>query len=123
MKIRKYLGMTVLSVTLILSSGIVNFASDSNAHSRTVNFSRDVVMAGTTLSAGKYTINWQTHSPEATVQFVQHHSVLASTEGRVEQRQKKYDRNAVLYNTSPGGAISVVEIRFAGSNQVLVFNQ
>jgi hypothetical protein len=41
----------------------------------------------------------------------------------VEQRDTKYGRNAVVYNSASDGTMSLVEIRFAGSSQVLVFNQ
>jgi hypothetical protein len=54
---------------------------------------------------------------------VQHHEVVLSTEGRIEERVKKYDRNAVVYNIAPDGTMSLVEIRFGGSSKVLVFNQ
>ena len=123
MKLREFFGTSLLCAALILGCSAVNFANDSNTHSRTVDLSHSVVLAGTSLSAGRYTINWQTHSPEAAVQFVKHHAVLASAEGRIEQREKKYNRNAVVYNVSPDGAMSVAEIRFAGSKEVLVFNQ
>jgi hypothetical protein len=54
---------------------------------------------------------------------VQHHKVILSTEGRVEERDKSYDRDAVVYNAAPDGTMSLVEIRFAHSNKVLTFNQ
>jgi hypothetical protein len=76
------------------------------------------------------------------VEFVQHHKVVLSTEGKVEERFRGYDRNevvntgsklevrtnaydrdAVVYNTAPDGTMSLVEIHFAYSNKVLVFNQ
>ena len=119
MNIRKSLGTSVLSVALLLASGIPALAKDSRA----VTLSHDVVLNGTTLPAGKCSVRWETHSPEATVEFVQHHKVVLSTEGRVEERSKGYDHDAVVYNTAPDGTMSLVEIRFAYSNKVLVFNQ
>ena len=119
MNIRKSLGTSVLSVALLLASGIPALAS----HSATVTLSHDLVLNGTTLPAGKCSVRWETHSPEATVEFVQHHKVVLSTEGRVEERSKGYDHDAVVYNTAPDGTMSLVEIRFAYSNKVLVFNQ
>lgn len=119
MNIKKNLGMTALSVALLLASGIPSFA----ANSRTVTLQHDAVLSGTGLSAGRYSIRWQTHSPEATVDFVRRHKVVLSTEGRVEERDKTYDRDAVVYSTHPDGTWSVIEIRFANTNKVLVFNQ
>ena len=123
MNIRKYLGTPVLATALLLASAIPGLA----ANSRKVTLPHDAVLSGTNLkvvlSAGQYTIQWETHSPEATVQFAQHHKVILSTEGRVVQRDKKYDRNSAVYNTAPDGTMSLVEIRFGGSRDVLVFNQ
>jgi len=117
--ITKYLGTSVLSVALLLASGIPALAKNS----RTVTFGHDFVLNGTTVPAGRWSVQWETHSPEATVEFAQHHKVVLSTEGRVEERSKGYDRNAVVYNTASDGTMSLVEIRFADSNKVLVFNQ
>jgi hypothetical protein len=135
---RKFLGTSVLSVALLLATGI----PASAANSRNVTLSHDVVVNGVTLRAGQYTIRWQTHSPEATIEFVRHNEVVAGTEGRIEVRKGSYqcnvrfnalselekctnghDQDAVVYNTSADGAMSLVEIRFAYSNKVLVFNQ
>jgi hypothetical protein len=119
MNIRKCLGTSVLSVALLLASGIPGLARNS----RTVTLGHDAILQGAALPAGRYSVEWETHSPEATVQFMQHHKVVLSTEGRVEQRDKKYDRNAVVYDTAPDGSMSLIELRFAGLNMVLVFNQ
>jgi hypothetical protein len=57
------------------------------------------------------------------VQFVQHHKVVLSTQGRVEERDEKCNRDAVVYHTTPDGTVTLLEIRFGGSSKVLVFNQ
>ena len=135
--IRKFLGISVLSMALQLAAGIPGLAKNS----RTVTFSHDAVVNGKTLPAGEYTVQWETHSPEATVEFVQHHKVVLSTEGKVEERKgfyrsmtlngegrlgersNSYNSVAVVYNTAPDGTRSVVEIHFADLNKALLFNQ
>ncbi|MGD0457194.1 MAG: hypothetical protein ABSC21_05550 [Terriglobia bacterium] len=119
MNIRKCFGTSVLSVALLLASRIPALAKDS----LTVTLSHDVVLNGTSLPAGKCSVRWETHSPEATVEFVRHHKVVLSTEGRIEERTGKCNRPAVVYNTASDGTMSLIEIRFAHSNKVLVFNQ
>jgi hypothetical protein len=114
----KYLGPLVLSLGLLLASALPGLA----AQSEVVTLTHDVVLGGTQVPAGRYNVRWQTHSPQAAVQFVSKHVVVVSTEGRVEQRDKLYDHNAVVYNTADDGTRSLVEIRFAYSNKVLVFN-
>ena len=107
-----------------------------------MTLSHDLVLNGTTLPAGQYNVRRETHSPEATVEFVQHQKVILSTDGRFEERFRGYDRNvvvntgskieertnaydrdAVVYNTASDGTMSLVEIHFAYSNKILVFNQ
>jgi len=119
MSIRKYLGTSVLSAALLLACGVPALAENSQR----VNFSRDFVLNGTTIPAGKCYVRWETHSPEATVQFVRHNKVVLSTEGRVEERSNTYGRDAVVYDTAADGTVSLIEIRFAGSNKVLAFDQ
>jgi hypothetical protein len=119
MNMRKYLGTSVLSVGLLLASGIPALAKEA----RTVTLFHDVVLNGTVLRAGKCSVEWQTHSPEATVEIVRHHKVVVATEGRVEERPTTYNRDAVVYNTASNGTVSIIEFRFAGSKTVLVLNQ
>jgi hypothetical protein len=117
--IRKCFGTGVLSLGLLLAAGIPALAKNA----RTLTFSHDFVLNGKTVPAGKCLVQWETHSPEATVEFVQHHEVVLSTEGRVEERSQSYDRDAVVYNIASDGTMSLLEIRFARSNKVLTFNQ
>ena len=138
MNIRKSLGTSALSVALLLASGIPALAKNS----RTVTFSHDVVLNGTTLPAGQYTVQWETHSSGVTIEFVQRHKVVLTTDGGFVEHSKGYDRNmaastassldgrtiaydrdSVVYNTASDGTMSLVEIRFAYSNKVLVFDQ
>ena len=137
MNIKKYLGTSALSVALLLASGISGLAKNSEG----VTLSHDVVVNGATLPAGHYTVQWETHSPEATVTFVQRHKVVLSTEGKILSRKgnyrsmtltsedassqgaNSYNPGAVVYGTSPDGTMSLVEIHFASSNKILVFNQ
>jgi len=137
MKLTKYIGMSVLPVALILATGVSCLAKNSEG----VTFSHAVVVNGTTLPAGHYTVQWQDHSPAATVEFSQHRKVVLSTDGKVLIRKGKYRRTmlespdkaseaanvfdplAMVYNTAPDGTMSLVEIRLPASDKVLVFNQ
>jgi len=109
----------ILPVGLILAAGIPVFAANVGV----VVFGHDAVLHGKPLPAGKYNVEWKTHSPEASVQFVQRYRVVLFTEGRVERRNRVYDANSVVYDVAPDGTLSVTEIRFANSNKVLVFDK
>ena len=119
MGIRKYFATGIVSLGLLLAAGIPALAKDSG----TVTFLHDAFLHGKALPAGKYSVEWKAHSPEATVQFVQRYKVVLFAEGRIERRAKKYEQNAVVYDTAPDGAQSIIEIRFANSNKVLVFDR
>jgi len=119
MDIRKSFGTSILLLALLLASGVPALAKDS----RHVTLGQDIVLGGTSLPAGQYVVQWTAHSPQATVEFRQGRKVVLTTESRIEDRGKKYDRDMVLYDAGGGGSNTIREIRFAGSSQVLVFNQ
>jgi hypothetical protein len=119
MDIRKYLGTVILCVALFLTSGISSGARES----RTLALNRDAVLSGTTLAAGQYVVQWEAQSPRVTVEFVRGHKVVLSTGCKFEDRGTKYRSNMVVYDTAADGTSTINEIRFAGSSQVLVFNQ
>ena len=138
MNVGKYLGTSALSVVLLLASSIPALAKDS----RTVTFGHDFVLNGTTLPAGQYTVRWETNSSGTTIEFVQRHNVVFTTDGGFVEHSKGYERNvaastastldghtiaydrdSVVYNTASDGKMSLAEIRFAHSNKVLVFDQ
>lgn len=118
LNIKKYVGTSVLSVGLLVACALPALSAQTDR----VTLSHDATLSGTHLSAGQYKVRWDTHSPEATVEFVKDHKTVLSTEGRVEQRHKMYDHDSVVYTTAPDGSLSLVEIRFAYSNKVLAFD-
>jgi hypothetical protein len=119
MDIRKYLGTSILSVVLLLASGIPGFAKNS----RTVTLTYGVVLSGTTLPAGQYVVRWEAQSPRTSVEFARGNKTVFSTECRFEDRGKKYNSDSVLYCPAADGSMTISEIRFRGSSEVLVFNQ
>lgn len=119
MDMRKYLATVILSAALFLASGISSAAKES----RNLALNQDAVLSGTTLPAGKYIVRWEAHSPGATVEFARGHQVVLSTECKLEDRGTKYSSNSVMYDTAADGTRTIGEIRFAGSSEVLVFNQ
>jgi len=116
--IKKCFGTGVLSFGLLLAAGIHAFATNS----RMLNLMHDVVLHGKALQAGIYSVEWKTHRPKATVQFTQRYRVVLFTEGRVERRQRRYTESSVVYDLAPDGTKTLIEVRFAKSNKVLVFD-
>jgi hypothetical protein len=84
-------------------------------------------MGDARLDAGRYDITWQQHSPELTVTVTQGKgkkvSVVATVQGRLENRETKYERNMVVYTTQPDGSQTVSELRIGGTTTAIVFDK
>lgn len=114
---RDYWGVSVLVLALILSASAPTFANDK----RNVTLQHDMVLLGTPLEAGEYTISWESHSAKAKVTVSNQNDVLATAEAKLVERGKKYDRNTVVFDANPDGTNTIREIRPAGSRQAIVF--
>jgi len=119
MTLKKTLQFTMIALALTI--GIGAQAKPKDAPSITLN--RDVTVAGAHLASGKYNVQWQTHSPEATVTFSHGSKVVATAEGKLLDRGVKYGSDEVVYDETADGGRVVQEIRFKGSSEVLVFNE
>ena len=119
MGFRRYLGIFLVSVVLVLAYGIPGLAK----FARNVDIAHAVVVSGTTLPAGQYAVRWEGQNPQASVEFVRNKKVVASAACKLEDRGKKYDSSSVIYSTNPNGSNVISEIRFAGSSEVLVFSE
>jgi hypothetical protein len=93
----------------------------SAKNSRQLDILYPAVLKGTTLEGGNYQITWVAHSPQATVTFKQGKHVVATVEGKLEERDRKFEHNAVIYNTDSQGKRTISEIRLGGTNQAIVF--
>ena len=94
---RKWFGTGVLSLGLLLAAGIPAAAKNS----RTINIDHAVFLQGKNLPAGRYKVEWQTHSPEATVQFLRNRQLVVSTEGQSRAaRQNVFLRRCRLRNAA-----------------------
>lgn len=111
------LGMLLLVLGLFVSASAPAFANNK----RDVTLRYDMVLVGTPLHAGEYTVRWQSHSPTATVTVSNGKKVLATAEAKLVGRGVKYDRDFVVFDTKPDGTKTIREIRPAGSNQAIVF--
>jgi hypothetical protein len=119
MKLNWTLSVAIFAMAFFVAAGTTANAKDS----KNVLLHYDATVAGSHLAMGNYSIQWQTHSPEATVTFLQGSKVVATAEGKVLDRGKKYLSNEVVYIQTPDGARVIQEIRFKGSSEVIVFNE
>ncbi len=117
MKLRKVSTVTMAAVAFFVVAGAMAKARDSSS----VLFPYEATVAGSRLASGRYNVQWETHSPAATVSFLRGSKIVATAEGKVVDRGTRYPSNEVMYNVGADGARSVQEIRFKGSSEVIVF--
>ena len=78
MKVGSFVGRITLAAAILLMAALSAVAQ--NARTLKVPYSASV--NGKQLAAGEYTVTWETHSPEATVNFAQKREVVAPVEGK-----------------------------------------
>src|SRR6202049_19494 len=105
---------------LILIIFAVNLSTWAK-NEKTLPFRTEVSLNGNKLPAGFYEISWVTHSPEATVTFVRAGQVMVTAMGKFVERDTKSRADALVYSNNADGSHTLLEIRFAGSKQALLF--
>src|ERR1017187_5279333 len=117
MQLSKTMCATIAAVAFVVTMS----ATAQAKNSKTVLLTRDVTVAGSHLAKGDYDIQWQTHSPEATISIRRKGKVVATAEGVVLDRGTKYKSDSVVYAEAAGGGRLIQELRFNGSSAVVVF--
>ena len=116
MKLRKALGATIFAISLVVAA-----AAAKSKDYRIVLVRYDATVAGSHLASGSYNVQWQEHSPAATVTFQRDSKNVATVEGKLVDRGTKCTSNQVVYSEGADGARKIQEIRFQGSSQVIQF--
>jgi hypothetical protein len=78
---------------------------------------------GTPIPFGDYVISWESYASEAVVKFEGEHSVVFSTVGKLAKLPIWHEHNAFVYKRNADGSQTLLEIRFGGTNQTLVFGK
>ena len=91
--------------------------------SRTFTFFSGLTVNGTHTPIGNCVISWESYVPDAIVKFEKDGIVLGTTEGKWVRRGVKYEDDAVVYRRNSDGSRTLLEIRFAGMSQALVFSK
>jgi uncharacterized protein YfaP (DUF2135 family) len=119
MKLGRSVGRLTVTLAILLMAALSAVAQNA----RTLKVPYSASLKGKQLAAGEYKVTWQTHSPEATVNFMQKKAVVATVEGKWVDRDTKYEANAVVYSNNPDGSRTILEVRFAGLKGALVFGE
>jgi hypothetical protein len=65
-------------------------------------------------------VNWETYSPEVTVNFVKAGDTVAKAEGKWVRKRIPYDYDAIVYKQNGNGSRTLLEIWFHGMNRAVV---
>jgi hypothetical protein len=91
--------------------------------SRSFTFGSGLTLNGTRVPGGDYIISWESYSPDANVEFVRRDYVVATADGKWVKRDVRYQDDAYVYRKNGDGSRTLLEIRFAGMSQALVFGK
>lgn len=119
MKNNGYRGKIWMALAILLATCL----SAAAANSHTLSFRTTVMLNGTEMTPGFYVVDWVSHSPEATVTFTRNAKVVATAAGKWVERDAKSPADSVVYTNNPDGSHTLIELRFGGMKQVLVFGQ
>lgn len=117
MKSNAYRGNVWMALAILLTASL--WVAAANSH--TLSFRTAVNLNGSQMKPGFYEVEWVTHSPEATVTFKRNGQVVATAPGKLVERDSKAPADAVVYSNNADGTHTLKEVRFGGSNKVLVF--
>jgi hypothetical protein len=109
----------VRAMAILLTATCVGVAAPKT--SQTFNLEPNVSVNGQALKPGDVEVRWVTHSPQATVTFVQRKSSV-TTDGVFVTRPERAEHDAIVYHLNPDGSRTLVELQFGGSNKVLSFD-
>jgi hypothetical protein len=91
--------------------------------SRSLTFFSGLTVKGSRLPVGDLVVTWESYVPDAIVKFEKDGSVIGTIDGKWEKRDVKYGDDAIVYRKNSDGTRTLLEIRFAGMSQALVFGK
>lgn len=78
-------------------------------------------VASARLPVGECVITWESYTPDAIVKIEDPRGIGVTVEGKWVKQSSKYAQDAVAYRRNSDGSRTLIEIRFAGMAQALVF--
>jgi hypothetical protein len=105
----------------VIGLGLAPLAMAAGRQSVSVELSSDTSLAGTKIPAGKYKISWTATGAEAEVKVAQGHKVVATTKGKLVERDKPATDDEVVSRKDAAGAFALAEVHMRGEKSVLVF--
>jgi hypothetical protein len=83
----------------------------------------DTVVAGKTLSPGKYNVAWEGQGPTVDLNISKGKQVVATVPARVLELPKPLVAGATIVKTNPDGTVALSEIQITGKKYVLEISE
>lgn len=119
----KVLRLLALAGMLTMVFPLASLASNNNAREqkKNVQIADQVVLAGKTLPAGQYKVEWQGNGPNVKVNFVQSGKTVLTVPAKIAQLKTKAPYDAVVENTRKNGTKTISEIEWNNRREALMF--
>ena len=119
----KVLRLLALAGMLTMVFPLASLASDNTAgeQKKNVDITDQVVLAGRTLPAGQYKVEWQGNGPNVKVNFLKSGKTVLTAPAKVAQLKTKAPYDAVVENTRKNGTKTISEIEWTNQRQALTF--
>jgi hypothetical protein len=108
-KISALLAMAVLFATSAFAA----------ANKTSIHVTKDVVVAGKTLSAGTYTVTWEGQGQNVDMSVAKGKEVVAKTPAHLLDLSRPATNNAVVTKDNPDGTRSLSQIQISGKKFAL----
>jgi hypothetical protein len=82
-----------------------------------------LTLNGIPIPFGDYSISWESYASDAVVKFDDKRSIVITTGARLVRSPDWHHNNAFVYVINADGSRTLLEIRFGGTNQTLVFGK
>jgi len=119
MTVERHVAKLAITLAILLVAGSALYAKDS----QTLTLSSPASLGSVKFEPGNYKVTWQPGASDSAVTFKRGKTVVATAQGKWVKRDAKYDIDSVVYSQNPDGSRSITEIRFAGSDEVLVLGE
>jgi hypothetical protein len=80
-------------------------------------------VGGTRLPVGECVISWESYIPDSFVRIEDPRGATVTLEGQWVKRADKYVENAIAFVRDRDGSLALLEIRFSGLRETLVFGK
>ena len=88
---------------------------------RDFTFRSRLMIGGSRLPTGEFTIGWESYIGDAKVKFTQGRDLLVAADGKWVKRPAKFSNNEYVYQIHADGSRPLLELHFAGMDRALVF--